>query len=231
MNKKEKDNKRFFKKGNNSANAIDFDLEANGVYAVIYNSNNSDSEHNSMYSHESICNDENQFFEVAEDDNWLLNAKDEVIEKAIAVISDKAKPASHIKLYDSSCSIYITPYHEHLKNYLRIIPKTMNIANKQSFYAIRKRDMTIKVSNSTKTSELKLTKVLYSFEVGYTFVSIRKLDECGFQCFFDNGKCSIFTKKEDKIDEIPKNAYNLYKYTSELPTTNAIKQVTLQQLH
>ena len=168
---------------------------------------------------------------MAEDDNWLLNAKDKVIEKAIAIISDKAKPASHIKLYDSSCSIYITPYHEHLKNYLRIIPKTMNIANKQSFYAIRKRDMTIKVSNSTKTSELKLTKVLYSFEVGYTFVSIRKLDECGFQCFFDNGKCSIFTKKEDKIDEIPKNAYNLYKYTSELPTTNAIKQVTLQQLH
>ena len=176
-----------------------------------------------MYSQESICNDENWFFEVVEDDNWLLNTKDEVIEETIAVISDEAEPASHIELYNSSCSIYIIPYHEHLKNYSRITPKTINIANKQSFHTIRKGDMTIKVSNGTKTSELKLTKVLYSSKVGYTLVSIKKLDKCGFQCSFGNGKCSIFTKKGDKMNEIPKNAYSLYKYTSEPPTANAIK--------
>ena len=130
MNKKEKDNKRFFKKGNNSANAIDFDLEANGVYTVTYNSDNSNSENDSMYPQESICNDNDWFSEVAEDNNWLLNTKDKVVKTAIAITSNKAEPVSYIKLYDSGCSINITSYHECLENYSKITPKTINTANK-----------------------------------------------------------------------------------------------------
>jgi len=103
----------------------------------------------------------------------------------------------------------------------------MNIANKQSFHTVEKGNMTIEVPNSTKTSKLKLTKVLYSPEVGYTLVSIGKLDKCSFQCSSDNGKYSIFMKKGNKTGEIPKNAHGLYKYTSELLIANAVKQVIL----
>ena len=230
-NEKEKNNKRFFKKENNSANAIDFDLKASGVYVVTYNSDNSNSEDNSMYPQESICNNDDWFSEVAEDNNWLLNTEDEVVKTAIAVTSNEAEPVSYIKLYNSGCSIHITPYYECLENYSEITPKTMNTANKQNFYAVGKGDITIEVPNSTKTSKLKLTKVLYSSKVDYTLVSIGKLDKYGFQCSFGNGKCSIFIKKGDKIGKIPKNACGLYKYTSEPPTANTVEQVTLQQLH
>ena len=129
-NEKGKDNKRFFKKENNFANAIDFDLEANGVYIVTYNSDNSNSENDSMYPQESICNDNDWFSEVAEDNNWLLNAKDKVVKTAIAITSNEAEPVSYIKLYNSGCSINITSYHECLENYSKITPKTINTANK-----------------------------------------------------------------------------------------------------
>ena len=209
-NKKGMNNKRFFKKGNDSVNAIDFDLEADRVYAATYDSDNSDSENDSIYPQESIYNNEDWFSEVAEDE-------------VVVVTSSEAEPASHIELYDSSCSTHITPYHEYLENYSEITPKTMNIANKQSFHAVGKENMTIEVPNSTKTSELKLTKVLYSPEVGYTLVSIGKLDKCSFQYSFGNRKYSIFMKKENKTGEIPKNAHGLYKYTSKLLTANAVK--------
>jgi len=107
-NKKGTNNKRFFKKGNNSVNAIDFDLEANRVYAVTYDSDNSNSKNDSIYPQESICNDEDWFSEVVEDDDWLLNTEDEVV----AITSSGAEPISHIELYDSGCSTHIIPYYK-----------------------------------------------------------------------------------------------------------------------
>lgn len=184
-----------------------------------------------MYPQESVCNNEDWFSEVVKDNNQLLNAEDEVVEVVITVTSNEAEPISHIELYDSGYSTHIIPYYDCLKNYSEITSKIMNTANKQSFHAIGKGDIMIEVPNSTKTSKLKLTKVLYSLEVSYSLVSIRKLDKCSFKCFFGNRKYSIFIKREDKIGEIPKNAHGIYKHTSELLIANAVEQVTLQQLH
>ena len=49
----------------------------------------------------------------------------------------------------------------------------------------------IDVPNSTNISQLKLTEVLYSPEVGYTLVSVGHLDDKGFAVTFSGSQCTI----------------------------------------
>ena len=51
--------------------------------------------------------------------------------------------------------------------------------------------MTIDVPNGTTMSQLKLTEVLYSPQVGYTLMSVGCLIEKGFSITFSRGKCTI----------------------------------------
>ena len=64
-------------------------------------------------------------------------------------------------------------------------------ANKQSFKAVGKGKLVIDIPNGVDSSQLRLTKVLYSPEVRYTLVSVGRLDENGFSVTFGNGKCTI----------------------------------------
>ena len=71
--------------------------------------------------------------------------------------------------------------------------------------------MTIDVPMGAEISQLKLTEVLYSPKVGYTLVSIGKLNEKGFSVTFSGGKCSIQGPDGEKVDEVPKLGRGLYK--------------------
>jgi hypothetical protein len=183
--------------------------------------------------------DDAWFSEVAEDDGWQSDTNNseaathdkEPKELAAAIITDDAEPLTHTEIYDSGCSVYITPYQDRLENYSKIPPKTLNTANKQDFRAVGKGKMVIEVLNGVETSELRLTEVLYSPEVGYTLVSIGKLDECGFECSFGGGKCRIFARYGNKLGEISRNSRGLYKHISEPLSANAaIELVTLDLL-
>jgi Pol polyprotein, beta-barrel domain len=106
---------------------------------------------------------------------------------------DNTKPenTTHIEVYDSGCTRHITPYRQAVMNFKEISPKSFQAANRQSFSAVGKGEMVIHIPNGTTTSQIKLTEVLYSPEVGYTLVSIGRLDEAGFVVTFANGKCVI----------------------------------------
>ena len=51
--------------------------------------------------------------------------------------------------------------------------------------------MVIDIPNGADISQLRLTEVLYSPEVGYTLVSVGQLDDTGFLATFGSGKCVI----------------------------------------
>jgi Pol polyprotein, beta-barrel domain len=82
---------------------------------------------------------------------------------------------------------HITPYRNAVTRFTAIAPRSFQAANQQSFKAVRMGEMVIDVPNGATTSQLNLTEVLYSPEVGYTLVSIRWLDDAGFAITFADG--------------------------------------------
>ncbi|KAF8504037.1 hypothetical protein JB92DRAFT_2738847, partial [Gautieria morchelliformis] len=96
-----------------------------------------------------------------------------------------------IEVYNSGCTRHITPYCEAVTDFKAISPKSFQAANKQSFNAVRTGEMVIDIPNGVTTSQLRLTEVLYSPEVGYTLVSVGRLDEAGFTLTFADGKCVL----------------------------------------
>ncbi|KIN93487.1 hypothetical protein M404DRAFT_94062, partial [Pisolithus tinctorius Marx 270] len=63
-------------------------------------------------------------------------------------------------------------------------PKTFVAANKQSFNATAIGDLIIEVPNGCDVTKLRLTEVLYSPVVGYTLVSVGRLDQLGYSVTF-----------------------------------------------
>ena len=85
------------------------------------------------------------------------------------------------EIYDSGCSKHLTPYRDALENFIEIPPKLFRAANKQNMTAVGMGEMTINIPNGADISQLRLMEVLYSPEVGYTLVSVGRLDKKGFE--------------------------------------------------
>ena len=139
----------------------------------------------------------------------------------------------HAELYNSGTTCHISPYCDMFTNYTPTPPKYLNAANKRKFVAIGKGDMVIKVPNGMKSSQLQLTEVLYSSEVGYTLVSIGRLDECGYSTTFGDGKCTIQDVSGGTVGQIPRSAKAVYKVVHDdcKPTYAVDKTVTWTELH
>ena len=153
-----------------------------------------------------------------------------------AVVSDEAhittESTPRAEVYDSGCSKHISPYRDDFRNYSEISPKSFRAANKQSFSAVGIGEMTIDIPNGVISSQLHLTEVLYSPEVGYTLISVGKLDESGFCTTFYNGKCTIKGPDGNYVGNIPKTSRGLYRVDHEPDSVNeALEQLTLDQFH
>ena len=137
------------------------------------------------------------------------------------------------EIYDSGCSKHLTPYRNALTNFISISPKSFYAANKQSMNAIGMGEMVIDIPNGVNTTKLRLTEVLYSPEVGYTLISIGKLNDNGYQVTFSSGKCIIRDAQGETIGSIPKIRHGLYKVVQdEYISANAVEEtLTLNQFH
>ena len=138
----------------------------------------------------------------------------------------------HAEIYDSGCSKHLTPYRDALENFIKIPPKTFQAANKQTMSAVGMGEMMIDVPNGADISQLRLTEVLYSPEVGYTLVSDGRLDEKGFEITFSGGKCSIKGPDGKCVGAVPKTK-GLYCVAHDEPKTAHVvdEELTLDQFH
>ena len=92
--------------------------------------------------------------------------------------------------------------------------------------------MIINVPNGIDISQLRLTEVLYSPEVGYTLISVGHLDKNGFTVTFSGGQCIICRPDGTHIGAIPKTK-GLYCVAHDEPDeVNSVdEKLTLDQFH
>ena len=106
-------------------------------------------------------------------------------------------------------------------------------ANKQSFSATGTGEMVIDIPKGIKFSKLRLTEVLYSPEVGYTLISIGRLDKKGSLATFSGRKCAIHGPNGEQVGEILKTSRGLYKTQHEkVDKANPVEEtLTIDKLH
>lgn len=149
-----------------------------------------------------------------------------------AEVSNELRDASTIELYDSGTTRHISPYLDKFDSLSDIPPKPFTAANKQKFNAVGVGEMVIEVPNGVDASKLRLTEVLYSPEVGYTLVSIGRLDELGFSTTFADGHCTIRNPDGDVIGQIPRSTKGLYRVVHEQDSVSAATEmITVMELH
>ncbi|KAG2089108.1 hypothetical protein BD769DRAFT_1396124 [Suillus cothurnatus] len=95
----------------------------------------------------------------------------ETHDETAVYVSQMAVNVPSIKLYDSRSTCHISTYHDQFETLSDIPPKPFAAANKQCFSTAGIGDLVIKVTNGMDTTKLRLTKVLYLPEVGYTLVN------------------------------------------------------------
>jgi hypothetical protein len=93
-----------------------------------------------------------------------------------------------VEIFDSGTTRHISPYRNDFETLSATAPQTLRAANKGSFSAVGVGELVIDVPNGVEVSQLRLTEVLYSPEVGYTLVSIGQLDEKGFSTTFSGAE-------------------------------------------
>jgi hypothetical protein len=113
------------------------------------------------------------------------------VQEIAAYVSGAKSSPIKTELVDSRCTCHISLYQEDFTSFEAIPPKSFQAANKQKFSTVGMGELTIDLPNGTDSSKLVLTKVLYSPEVGYTLVSVGRLDNLGFIMTFGDSKCTI----------------------------------------
>jgi hypothetical protein len=141
------------------------------------------------------------------------------------------QPAGRVDLYDSGTTEHLSPYHDQFTTYRDITPKSFTSANKQKFPAVGAGDMVIDVPNGLNILKMKLTKVLYSPEIGYTLISVGCLDNEGFTAIFGKGKCEISHDDDGHIGTIPKSLKGLYQVIHESVEPLSIDEANVATTH
>jgi len=149
------------------------------------------------------------------------------------VINREISPeAPYVALFDSGCTCHISPYCEHFTSVVKIPLKAFCAANKQQFSAIGIGELTIDIPNGMDTTKLCLTKVLYSPEVGYTLISISKLDNLEYSLLFGDRKCTIHAPNGNVVGEVLKAKSGLYRIVHEVNSAQAaMEMVSLNRFH
>src|SRR6202522_4191402 len=148
------------------------------------------------------------------------------------LVAESGQAAGTAELYDSGCTNHISPYRNRFENFQTIIPRHFRAANKQTFSSTGKGELVIDVPSGTGDTQLRLHDVLYSAEVGYTLVSVGRLDEAGFTVKFGGGKCVLVGEDGVEVGVVPKTSTRIYKVEHEEAVANvAEERLTLDALH
>jgi uncharacterized membrane protein YgcG len=138
-------------------------------------------------------------------------------------------------LYDSGASHHMSPCREDFVTLHEIAPKSLTAANKESFMAHGIGDVIISVPNGDAMNRMQLTHVLYTPAIGFTLISIGRIDDAGYFLLFGNGRCETRSKDNTIVGIIPKT---LGVYRSEhsessmtAPVIGGNMKLTLRQLH
>jgi transposase InsO family protein len=166
----------------------------------------------------------------------------EVAAEVIAAAENAAKvPGARIELYDSGSTCHISPYRNDFVNFKDSPARAFKTANNQHFDAIGYGDLVVEIPNGVETTRMLLRDVLYAPTVGYTLVSIGKLDKSGFHSAFGEGQLSLTNPNGRRIGVVPRTERGLYRISRKLlqvwhtardvDEVAAVEKVSLEELH
>ena len=177
-------------------------------------------------------------FRGADESTTMSDEMVEVVEELLDtsgeafVVAESVQSAGRAELYDSGCTNHISPYRDQFKNFQSIPPRHFCAANKQTFSTTGKGELVIDVPNGSGDTQLRLLETLYSAEVGYTLVSIGRLDEAGFTASFGGGKCTLVGEDGVEVGTVPRMSTRVYKVEHEDAIASAAEErLTLDTLH
>src|SRR6202522_3449770 len=148
------------------------------------------------------------------------------------VVAESVQTTGMAELYDSDCTNHISPYKSQFENFQFTTPRHFRAANTQTFSTTGTGELVVDVPNGSGQTQLRLQGVLYSAEVGYTLVSIGRLDEAGFTVSFGGGKCVLVGEDGVEVGVVPKTSTRVYRVDHEQAVANAAEErLTLDKLH
>jgi hypothetical protein len=94
-------------------------------------------------------------------------------------------------------------------------------------------EMIIKLPNGDREVKMRLTRVLYMPALGFTLISVGRIDDAGYWSTFGGGMCQIKTNDSTLVGNIPKSGgvYKIPHRQHVAAATVGIKCMTIQELH
>jgi hypothetical protein len=151
-------------------------------------------------------NSENAAVDDEEDGAWAVSVPEDELAASVATEA----PAACITLLDLGSTCYMSTYCADFTNLCELPARTFQAANKQCFSAVGSGDLIISLLNGSTTSQLTLQDVLYAPDIGYTLVSVGKLNALGYCIVFEDSICRISSPAGIAIGMIQKSACGLY---------------------
>ena len=230
-----------------SANVVDYDSDSVGAFAVGCET---DSEVEDYFDSDSASGgeggwnwEEDWFTEEESDDEGRTLGSVAVVDEDedsddspnVCTVGASIDHVPHIDLFDSGSTRHISPYCDSFMSFTEITPHFLRAANKQSFSATGVGKCILDIPNRNSSTKLPLHDVLYAKDVGYSLVSIGRLDEMGYTTHFGDGKCVIHDPKGRKVGKIKRDSKALYRVVREEGCDEyinaAIETVSLEELH
>ena len=120
-------------------------------------------------------------------------------------VTPKADRSERIKIYDSSATCHVSPYIKAFTNFEFITPKPMSAANNQTFEAIGKGTLCIKLPNGDAFTVLTLNDVLYAPNIAFTLVLLSRADKAGLSTLIEDGELHLIDHMDNNrvIGQIP----------------------------
>ena len=122
-----------------------------------------------------------------------LNFPEVQIPAAAHAMAAKTSGSTHPiwDFYNSGASHHMSPCHEDFVSFKEIALRPLTAANQEAFMAHGIGDLIVAVPNGNKTMQWRLHGTLYTPALGFTLVSIGRVDDTGYFCNFGDGHCKI----------------------------------------
>jgi hypothetical protein len=151
---------------------------------------------------------------------------------AAIIMPTDADCTPRTEIYDSGASRHISPYKDDFMSYMPLsTPLYFNTASQHKFSAIGMGTLVVQTPNRSCESTLTLLHALYAPSVTNTLVSLRALDEKGYQTHIGNRCLRITSPCGNSVAEILRNTCHLYKVIHILESANAAELVSAMELH
>ena len=106
-------------------------------------------------------------------------------------IAGKKNPSERIEIYDSGATCHMSPYINAFSDFEFISPKPISSADNQTFDAIGKGNLQIKIPNGENITMVTLRDALYAPTMAFTLISLSRADKAGYSTVIENGELNL----------------------------------------